>query len=407
VGSLEHRRAFFKGVGAGLALAGGALMVPRRARAAELPPGAVDSAELEALPGKRPLIRRSRRPPNYETPVEAFNSILTPNDQFFVRWHLANIALIDPRRWRLAVGGDAIERPMELTLDQLKREFEPVELVAVCQCSGNRRGLSAPHVPGVEWGYGAMGNARWKGARLKDVLAKTGLRADALEVAFDGADEPALERTPDFIKSIPLWKAQEDNTLIAYEMNGEPLPHWNGFPARIVVPGWTATYWVKQVALVNVLSVPQGGFWMSTAYRIPKRKFPVIDRFVSQENAETTPITEMVVNSLITNPAQGQQFRAGSTILIKGIAWDGGYGIASIDVSTDGGHAWQAADLGPDLGRYSFVPWQLAFVPPKAGRYAVSAKATNRQGATQTFELIFNPAGYHNNVVQQIPIEVV
>jgi hypothetical protein len=216
-----------------------------------------------------------------------------------------------------------------------------------------------------------------------------------------------MERTPDFVKSIPLWKAQDENTMIAYEMNGEPLPHWNGFPARIVVPGWTATYWVKQVVNLNVLSAPQGGFWMSTAYRIPKRKFPVIDRFVSQESAETTPITEMVVNSLITNLVDDQRFGAGSTIVVHGVAWDGGYGIRTVEVSTDDGHSWQTASLGTDLGRYSFVSWQHAFVPPKAGRYAVLAKATNRQGATQTFELIFNPAGYHNNVVQRIQIQVV
>jgi len=404
---VHGRRAFVRSVGAGLALAGGAWMAPRLCRAAGLPQGAVDAAVLEALAGKRALIKRSYRPPNYETPVEAFDSILTANDRFFVRWHLARISPVDANQWRLAVGGDAIERPLQLTLDQLKQQFEPAELVAVCQCAGNRRGLSDPHVPGVQWGHGAMGNARWKGARLKDVLAKAGPKGSALEVAFDGADEPVLERTPDFIKSIPLWKAQDENTLIAYEMNGEPLPHWNGFPARIVVPGWTATYWVKQVISIDVLSAPQGGFWMTTAYRIPKRKFPVIDRFISQETAETTPITEMVVNSLITNLADGQRFPKGSAIVIRGIAWDGGYGIHSVEVSTDDGRSWQTAELASDPGRYSFVPWQHAFVPPRAGNYAVLAKATNRQGATQTFELIFNPAGYHNNVVQRIQIQAV
>jgi DMSO/TMAO reductase YedYZ molybdopterin-dependent catalytic subunit len=404
---VHGRRAFVRSVGAGLALAGGAWMAPRLCRAAGLPQGAVDAAVLEAPAGKRALIKRSYRPPNYETPVEAFDSILTANDRFFVRWHLGRISPVDASQWRLAVGGDAIERPLQLTLDQLKQQFEPAELVAVCQCAGNRRGLSDPHVPGVQWGHGAMGNARWKGARLKDVLAKAGPKGTALEVAFDGADEPVLERTPDFVKSIPLWKAQDENTLIAYEMNGEPLPHWNGFPARIVVPGWTATYWVKQVISIDVLSAPQGGFWMTTAYRIPKRKFPVIDRFISQETAETTPITEMVVNSLITNLADGQRFPKGSAIVIRGIAWDGGYGIHSVEVSTDDGRSWQTAELASDLGRYSFVSWQHAFVPPGAGNYAVLARATNRQGATQTFELIFNPAGYHNNVVQRIQIQAV
>ncbi|HEX7155771.1 MAG TPA: molybdopterin-dependent oxidoreductase [Burkholderiaceae bacterium] len=313
---------------------------------------------------------------------------------------------VDAREWRLDVGGDAIGQRLRLTLDDLKRGFEPVELAAVCQCSGNRRGLSDPHVPGVEWGYGAMGNARWKGVRLKDVLARAGLTKAAIEVAFDGADEPAIAQTPDFIKSIPVWKALDENTLIAFEMNGESLPHWNGFPARIVVPGWTATYWVKQVVAINALSAPESGFWMKTAYRIPKGRFPLVDRFVSQESADTTPITEMVVNSLITHPTDGQRFRTGSSVVVRGVAWDGGYGIQSVDVSTDGGASWQVAELGPYLGRYSFRAWQHAFVARKPGRHAIVARASNRQGATQTIELIFNPAGYHNNVVQRIEIEV-
>jgi DMSO/TMAO reductase YedYZ molybdopterin-dependent catalytic subunit len=405
---MRDRRSFITALGAGFALAGSGLALPRRALGAGLPQGAIDSAVLEALPGKRPLIKRSYRPPNYETPIDAFDDAITPNDRFFVRWHLANIPQVDAREWHLKIGGDAIGQPMQLTLDDLKRGFEPAELIAVCQCSGNRRGLSDPHVPGVEWGYGAMGNARWKGVRLRDVLAKAGLTKAAIEVAFDGADEPAIAQTPDFVKSIPVWKALDENTLIAFEMNGESLPHWNGFPARIVVPGWTATYWVKQVVAINALSAPEGGFWMKTAYRIPKGRFPLVDRFVSQESADTatTPITEMVVNSLITHPTGGQRFQAGSGVEVRGVAWDAGYGIQSVDVSTDDGSSWQTAELGPYLGRYSFRSWRHAFVPRKPGRYAVVAKASNRQGATQTFELIFNPAGYHNNVVQRIEIEV-
>ena len=295
----------------------------------------------------------------------------------------------------------------ELTFDQLRRDFEPVEVVAVCQCSGNRRGLSEPHVPGVEWGYGAMGNARWKGARLKDILARAGLRKDVVEIAYNGADRPPLEATPAFVKSLPVWKALDENTLVAYEMNGAPLPHWNGFPARIVVPGWTATYWMKQVVSLRALTQPLSGFWMNTAYRIPKGKFPLIDRFVSQESETTTPITEMVVNSLITNLADGQRLAEGAPVIVKGLAWDGGYGIRRVEVSTDEGHTWEAAELGSDLGRFSFRPWQFAFKPKARGPVAVLARASNAQGSTQTSELIFNGPGYHNNVVQRVVIEIV
>jgi DMSO/TMAO reductase YedYZ molybdopterin-dependent catalytic subunit len=273
---MPTRRFFLRAVAGGIVLADADLMTHRAQ--AQLPQGAVDASARDALPGKQALIKRSVRPPNYESPVEFFDDTITPNDLFFVRWHLSDIPRIDAGSWRLRVGGDAAERGFEVGLEELKRDFEPVELVAVCQCAGNRRGFSEPHVPGVQWGSGAMGSARWKGVRLKDILARANLKKEAIEIAFNGSDRAPLEATPAFAKSIPTWKAMEENTLIAYEMNGAPLPHWNGFPARIVVPGWAATYWVKQVSEIRALSQPLAGFWMSTAYRIPKGKFPVIDR---------------------------------------------------------------------------------------------------------------------------------
>jgi DMSO/TMAO reductase YedYZ molybdopterin-dependent catalytic subunit len=402
---MPTRRSFLRTVAGGIALANAGVMA-RRARA-ELPQGTVESAIRDTLPGKQPLIKRSFRPPNYESPVEYLDDVITPNDRFFVRWHLSNIPHIDADSWRLHVGGDAVERGFELTMDQLKRDFEPVELVAVCQCAGNRRGLSEPHVPGVEWGYGAMGNARWKGARLKDILARAGLKKDAVEIAFNGSDRAPLEGTPVFAKSIPAWKAMDENTLIAYEMNGAPLPHWNGFPARIVVPGWTATYWMKQVVSIRALSQPLASFWMNTAYRIPKGKFPIIDRFTSQESETTTPITEILVSSLMTNVGDGRRFAADQPVLIKGIAWDGGYGIRAVDVSVDEGRSWQSAELGENHGKYSFRTWQFTNVPRAAGRMSVMARASNAQGTSQPSELIFNGAGYHNNVVQTIVIDIV
>lgn len=369
-----------------------------------LPAGALQSSTLETLPGKLPLIKRTYRPPNYETPTRYFASQFTPNDAFFVRYHLANIPEVDARSWRLAVAGDAVERPVEYTLDQLQREFPTVELAALCMCSGNRRGLSDPHVPGIQWGHGAMGNAVWKGVRLKDLLQRSGVRANAVEVGFDGADTGLLPQTPDFVKSLPVWKALDDNTLVAWEMNGEPLPHWNGFPVRLVVPGWTATYWMKHLTAIHVLGEPLGGFWMTTAYRVPKGRFPIVDRFLSQESESSTPITEMVVNSLITNLREGTPYRANTPLFVRGVAWDGGYGISRVEVSHDGGRVWRLAELGEDAGRFSWRQWSFGFTP-EPGEHVIMAKATNRLGASQTFDLLFNPAGYHNNVVQRIRIQ--
>jgi DMSO/TMAO reductase YedYZ molybdopterin-dependent catalytic subunit len=368
--------------------------------------GTLDSAELAALPGKVPLIKRTWRPPNFETPVSWFDQPFTPNRAFFVRYHLASIPEVSAQDWRLNVGGEAAAKPYSLSLAQLRGEFEPLEINALCICSGNRRGLSSPHVAGVQWAYGAMGNARWKGVRLRQVLERAGIQKEAIEVAFDGADSGVLERTPDFVKSIPAWKAMDENTLLAYEMNGEPLPHWNGYPVRAVVPGWTATYWMKHLTSVRILREPERNFWMATAYRIPKGKFAVVDRFVSQETDTNTPITEMVVSSLITSPSPGQRFEAGAALEVKGVAWDGGFGIAAVEVSIDGGDSWRAAELGPDLGRFAWRQWRYALPAARAGRYVVMARASNRIGSGQTYELNFNPAGYHNNVVQRIEIQV-
>ena len=401
---MATRRQILRAAIGGAAVAGGGL-VGHRALAG-LSSGTLESTLLETLPGKQALLKRSYRPPNYETPVSYFDQVITSNERFFVRWHLMDVPQIDAAQWRLEVGGEGASRPFALTLEQLKQEFEPAELLAVCQCAGSRRGLSDPHVAGVQWGYGAMGNARWKGARLKDLLARAGLRPEAVEIAFDGADRPPLDATPDFLKSIPTWKALDENTLLAYEMNGAALPHLNGFPVRIIVPGWTATYWMKKVVGIQALNQPLKSFWMNTAYRIPKGKFPIVDRFVSQESETTTPITEMVVNSLITNIVDGQRFGSGAPIVVKGLAWDGGHGLSRVEVSVDEGNTWRRAELGADLGRFSFRSWEFACKPAQKGRLTVMARASNTLGSTQPYELIFNAPGYHNNVIQKVAIEI-
>jgi len=398
------RRYLLQTAGAGAALAVPGLKLAEAAGASltqGVPEGVASYATMDTLPGKKPLIRLADRPPNYEAPLEYLRTPITPNDEFYVRYHLSDIPNVDAKTYKIAVGGDGANNPTEITFDDLKK-MPAIEVVAVNQCSGNRRGLSKPHVQGVEWGYGAMGCARWRGPRLKDVLDKVGLKKEAIEIAFNGADGPAVDKTPDFIKSIPVWKAMDESTVIAYEMNGQPLPHFNGFPARMIVPGWTGTYWMKHVTNINALTTPQGGFWMNPAYRVPVGKFPLRDRFITQENAASTPITEMVVNSLITSHRNGEKIKAGK-VTVSGMAWDGGYGIRSVEVSTDGGKTWSTAALGQDLGRFAFRPWSFD-LSAKHGKNTVMVNAINKIGQSQTSELIFNPAGYHNNVMQNITL---
>jgi DMSO/TMAO reductase YedYZ molybdopterin-dependent catalytic subunit len=398
---MTRRREILMGL-AGAAVTG--LVPPARAA---MPSGAVETGVLDALAGKKPLVKRSFRPPNYETPLEYFNSLYTPNDAFFVRYHLAAIPEVSTSAWRLRVGGDAVSSPREYALDDLRRQFELVEIAAVNQCSGNRRGLFEPNVPGIQWGYGGMGNARWRGVRLKDLLAKAGVRTDALEVVLDGADGPVMPATPDFVKSIPVAKALEANTLVAFEMNGEPLPRWNGAPARLVVPGWTATYWVKHLADVRVTAKTFDGFWMKTAYRVPAGAFPWSEAFASQATEANTPVTSIAVNSLVTNVASGQKVGAGRTLEVKGIAWDGGSGIRTVEVSADGGKSWRAAKLGEDAGPFSFRQWTYPFSAATAGRRTLAVRATSRSGAVQGTALVPNPSGYHHNLVQSVDVDVV
>jgi sulfite dehydrogenase (cytochrome) subunit A len=372
----------------------------------QLPDGTRDEAVLEALPGKQKLICLSNRPPNYEAPIETFRTAVTPNDQFFVRYHLADIPpMAQLGKWSLSVGGEAAERQITLSLDDLQKNFPQVEVSAVCQCSGNRRGLSSPHVAGVEWGYGAMGSAAWRGPRLKDVLATAGVKAGAVEVWLDGADKPVLPTTPDFHKSLPMDKAMADEVIIATSMNGQKLPHMNGYPARIVVPGWTATYWMKHVTSIQLSTKPLDSFWMQKAYRVPAGMFPVDRPFPSQDNQTIWPITDIVVNSVVADPIEGTRQPAGG-FTVQGVAWDRGHGIKQVEVSLDGGKTWKQATLGKDLGRFAFRAFSLPTGKLPAGNYIVASRATNNAGETQVDKLKFNPAGYHNNVPQQITVTV-
>ena len=372
----------------------------------DLPDGTRAAAHLVQIAGKRPLIQLSDRPPNLETPVQAFRSAITPNDQFFVRYHLAGIPdakLLEG--WQLEVGGDAAERSVTLSFNDLNA-LPQSEIVAVCQCSGNRRGLCQPHVAGVQWGHGAMGCATWHGPRLRDVLARAGIKPEAVEIWLGGLDQPVLPATPAFRKSLPLSKALADETIIATSMNGGPLPLLNGFPVRLIVAGWTSTYWMKHLSNVTISVQPLDNFWMTKAYRVPAGLFPVADPFTSQNNAMSWPITEIVVNALIASPIAGEQVdRSGFTV--RGVAWDCGNGIQRVEVSLDAGKTWQTALLDRELGRYAFRMFSLdtGFLP--RGAVEIRVRTTSNRRETQPDAWKINPAGYHNNAPQRVAVTVV
>lgn len=357
---------------------------------------------LVRYPQKRPLLGLTARPPQLETPFSVFDEgPLTANDAFFVRYHLAGSPPeIDAEAWRLEVGG-LVERPLSLSIADLKRDFTPVELVAVLQCSGNSRGFSTPRVGGGQSGNGNMGAARWRGAPLKAILERAGVRSGAVQVAFHGADTPPAESIPDFVKALEVAHALDGEVMLAYAMNGEDLPVLNGHPLRLVVPGWYGTYWMKHLTGVTVLDAPSDSYWMKTAYRIPDTDCACVP--VGTAPAATVPINKLNVRSFLTNLAPGARVAAGRPVELRGLAFDGGAGIRSVEVSTDGGRSWTPARLGQDLGRYAFRPWTASATLP-AGAHVLQVRAVNNDGKGQPAEALWNPAGYMRNVIESVPV---
>jgi DMSO/TMAO reductase YedYZ molybdopterin-dependent catalytic subunit len=358
---------------------------------------------LARFPEKTDLIVITSRPPQLETPLHYFKELITPNEAVFVRFHISNIPTsVDLRRWRLTIKGNT-EHELNLSLDDLKR-FEKVGYTAVMQCSGNGRSYFEPRVFGGQWGNGAMANCTWAGARLRDILNKAGIKPGSVAVSFDALDAPPLATVPDYVKSLPIDKAMEEDIIIAYEMNGTPPPLLNGFPARLIVPGWYATYWVKALTEITVLTRPFEGFWMKTAYRIPDTPCGCIPPGTTPKS--TIPIHRMTAMSLIIEPAKGASIKADQPAEIKGIAFSGGYSIKDVIVSIDNGKTWGQARLGRDLGRYSWVQFSYPWRPTQPGRYTLMAKATNSIGESQPFEGLWNPSGYLWNMVQKNEVVV-
>ncbi|HCL67114.1 MAG TPA: oxidase [Rhizobium sp.] len=391
------------GMGMGFGLLGGKGIGAAFAETARLP-FENGERELVVYPGKRPMIGLSARPPQLETPFEVFNEgILTPNDAFFVRYHLAGIPTeIDPETFRLEVSG-RVRTPLSLSLKELKTAFDPVEIVAVHQCSGNSRGFVEPRVGGGQLGNGAMGNARWTGVALRTVLERAGVEDGAIEVAFGGLDGPVNPDTPDFTKSLGLDHAMDGEVMLAWAMNGEDLPWLNGFPLRLVVPGYYGTYWVKHLDRIEVLDAPLESFWMKTAYRIPANDCACVEP--GKTPSASVPINRFSIRSFLTSHADGASVPAGE-VALRGIAFDGGYGITEVAVSSDGGSNWHSTRLGDDLGRYSFREWTSS-LRLKPGQHQLMVRATNRIGQTQPASALWNPAGYMRNVIETTQLTAV
>ncbi len=364
----------------------------------QLLPGVSFSLPAQTIKGKERLIVRSLRPEDLETPVALLNTWITPNDLFYVRNHLYR-PQINLKDWTLKVDGE-VARPLMLTLDELQR-MPRATVTVTLECAGNGRAFFDPPVAGIQWEKGAVGTARWTGVRLADVLQKAGMKRTAKYVVLDGADRP-VGQVPDFIRNLPIEKALHPDTVLAYEMNGEPLPALHGFPLRAIVPGWEGAYSVKWLAQIQVTDREHEGFFVKTAYRYPTKR---IAPGATVDPKDMAPLTGLVVKSLINSPLDGTAVR-GRRILITGFAWAGETDIARVDISTDNGSSWHPAHLGKDHERYAWRSFEYEWRVTEPGSYLIMSRATDEKGRVQPMVSQWNPSGYLWNAIDQVRIDI-
>jgi len=363
-----------------------------------------------AEPQKVPLILLTDRPVQLETPRHYFRTAFTPNEAFYVRWHLEGIPnAIDLRDWKLQIEGN-VNKPLALSLPELMQKFKPVSLAAVNQCSGNSRSRMQPRVPGGQWGNGAMGNAMWTGVRLRELLDMAGVKEGSLQVQFKGLETgqgPKGLGSNTFLKSLELGNSILDECIVAYLMNGEPLPMLNGFPARLVVPGYFATYWTKCLTWIRVLNTPDDNFWMKTGYRVPDTpRGNATPEEMKTGEVKMVPIARLPVRSFLISPDGSSKIPAGMTIKLQGIAFSGFARVNRVEVSENGGKTLFAAQLGDDHGVYSFRTWEASWTAKSTGRHTLAVRATDETGNTQPDEPVWNPGGYLWNRIERQEIVV-
>jgi DMSO/TMAO reductase YedYZ molybdopterin-dependent catalytic subunit len=352
-----------------------------------------------AIPGKDGMIVRSLQFLDLEMPVEYANSFITPVAHFFVRNHMHEPSTLDAAEWRLSIGGE-VEKPLTLTLAELAK-MEQRTVTNTLECGGNGRAFAVPHVPGVQWEKGAVGTARFTGPRLEDLLRRAAVRPTGKHVMFRGLDE-VPGKVPAFIRSIPIEKAIDGDTLVALHMNGVALTKHHGFPARALVPGWIGAASCKWLTEIKVLDKEFEGNFMNPGYRMPNQPVKPGDAVKTED---THPATALNVKSLIASPSDGTTAKS-RIIQMQGVAWAGEAEIARVEVSMDLGTTWQQAQLGKDRSHYAWRLWSYSWKAPKPGDYTIMSRATDSQGRVQPDWVQWNPSGYLINVTDRVKIHV-
>jgi sulfite oxidase len=351
------------------------------------------------LYGKDKLIIRSLRPPDFETPVSLLNTFITPNDAFYVRSHLP-IPQVDAAAWALKVGGE-VSSPLSLSVDEI-RKLPAATVTVTLECAGNGRAFFEPALAGIQWEKGAVSTARFTGARMSDVLKKAGVNTAGRNVEMHAADRP-LGTMPAFVRQVPMAKALHPDTLIAYEMNGEPIPLVHGAPLRAIIPGWEGAYSIKWLNALNVIAADSSSFWVATGYRYPTRR---VAPGAAVDAKEMAPLTGLVVKSLITTPEEGTPFTAGTSIPVSGFAWAGELDITRVDLSLDHGATWQPARLTGEQAKYAWRRFELDVKVPQAGSYLILSRATDSKGNVQPAVSQWNPSGYLWNQYDSVRVDV-
>jgi DMSO/TMAO reductase YedYZ molybdopterin-dependent catalytic subunit len=350
------------------------------------------------FPGEDGMVLRSFRFIDLESPVEYFNTWLTPVPHFFVRNHMHEpITLAED--WSLSVGGE-VEKPFTLSFSELSK-LETHSVVNTLECAGNGRNLHRPQVPGIQWGKGAVGTARFSGPRLREVLQRAGVKGSGKHVMFRGNDE-VPGKVPPFIRSIPIEKALDSDTLVATHMNGSPLTKHHGAPARALVPGWIGAASCKWLTEIKVLETEFVGNFMSPGYRMPNQP---VKPGETVKPEDTHPLTALTVKSVISGPSDGATVAA-DKVSVHGAAWAGEADITKVEVSTDGGTTWNPTKLGHDHAHYAWRLWSYDWKPRKSGEYVIQSRATDSQGRTQPTTPAWNPSGYLYNAIDEVKVRV-
>src|SRR5687767_7114264 len=364
-------------------------------------PGAPNARTLRVgveLYGKDKLIVRSVRPPDFETPVSLLNSYITSNENFYVRSHIP-IPQVDAATWALKIGGE-VNSPITLSLDEI-RKLPAVTITNTLECAGNGRAFFQPAVAGIQWEKGAVGNARFTGARMSDVLKKAGVKTSGVNVEMHAADRPP-GTMPAFVRQVPMAKAMHPDTVIAYEMNGQPIPLVHGAPLRAIVPGWEGAYSIKWLTALNVIAKDSDSFWVTTGYRYPTRR---VAPGAAVDAKDMAPLTGLIVKSLITTPADGASQAVGK-IVVGGFAWAGEDDIKAVDISLDNGATWRPARLTGEQARYAWRRFEFEFNAARPESYLILSRATDSKGKMQPAVSQWNPSGYLWNQYDSIRVEV-